>query len=110
VIFYFEIQSIDKKTKQKDKKNKPEKLTKAQIQKNQEEALLKSMEKKFSVNPDKPKKKENSDDSDDDQNPPLEPNINHIQREQAIIDSEKYSEVIDGKYKKILLLYTHFRS
>ena len=57
------------------------------------------MEKKFAVNPDKPKKKENSDDSDDDQNPPLEPNINHIQREQALIDAENYSEVIDGKYR-----------
>jgi hypothetical protein len=48
------------------------------------------MEKKFATN----EPKEGFSDSDD---PQIEPNLNHIQREQAIKDSENYSEIIDGK-------------
>lgn len=68
-----------------DKQSKGEKLTKAQIKKNQEELLLKAMEKKLGI-------KENGSDSDAD----LEPNPNHIQRENAEQDTENYSAVIDG--------------
>ena len=74
-----------------DKKSKTEKLTKAQIKKNQEDALLKSLEKKFAGN--KPEGVNDHSDSDDNG---LEPNINHIQREKALEDAEKYTQVIDG--------------
>ena len=74
-----------------DKKSKTEKLTKAQIKKNQEDALLKSLEKKFAGN--KPEGDIDHSDSDDNG---LEPNINHIQREKALEDAEKYTQVIDG--------------
>ena len=74
-----------------DKKAKPEKLTKAQIKKNQEDALLKTLEKKFAGN--KPEGDIDNSDSDDNE---LEPNVNHIQREKALEDAEKYTQVIDG--------------
>ena len=49
------------------------------------------MEKKFAGSqPDGDNK--NSDSEDDG----LEPNLNHIQREKAQEDAEKYSQVIDG--------------
>lgn len=79
-----------------DKKSQPQKLTKAEIKKNQEEALMKTLEKKYGKSEIASKKQNPNDSSDDDSNPPLEPNINHIQREKALEDAQKYSEVIDG--------------
>lgn len=57
------------------------------------------MEKKLGITEKTKQTKKNSDESsnsDDDNYPPLEPNLNHIQREQAELDAQKYSQVIDG--------------
>ena len=56
--------------------------------------MIKSLKKNIE---EKKKDTKSNSSSDNEFKPKLEPNINHILREQQEIDNEKYEQVIDGK-------------
>ena len=83
-----------------DKQTNATKLTRAEIQKRQQQLLLKSLAKQNQASKAESSSEEEKHDFDSDEENEyrykLKPNINHIMREQAELDKEEYSEVIDG--------------
>jgi len=84
-----------------NKQTNATKLTRAEIQKRQQQLLLKSLAKANQPNKaessSEEEKHEFDSDGEDEYRYKLKPNVNHIMREQAELDKEQYSEVIDAR-------------
>lgn len=66
-------------------------MTKAEIEKNKQKILLATLAKANGVNVSSDEEKKGSDSDDD-----IQPNLNHLRRDQELAANEDFDEVIDG--------------